>query len=244
MEETECVICMDRPARVLSLPCCHIVTCYRCWDKDTPCPICRADLLPRMLIVHDSIVKAVQPVIRELVCFLGGLGPVEAAVIVMELAKAVALNARAPIALPTRLLGPWTQLVRDAPRAVNDLCRTLDSPVPVFIGTREDTWATYPVTFVQTRDGVELWREFAPTCDRMVTLTVKTLTGKLFKLPPLSWLSPVEAIKNAIQDREGIPFDQQRISFCGVQLLDGHSIVSFFITDGATLDLVLRLSGC
>jgi len=73
-------------------------------------------------------------------------------------------------------------------------------------------------------------------------ISIKTLTGKTIYLN-VKKNESIKKIKSQIQNKEGIPFDKQRLIFSGKQLEDEKTLNNYDVRKESVLHLLLRLQG-
>ena len=75
--------------------------------------------------------------------------------------------------------------------------------------------------------------------NELLQLFIKTLTGKEIVLTVDPTLT-IQKLKCEIQDKEGVPSDQQRLIFAGAQLEDSRTLASYNIKTNSNLNMIPR----
>ena len=125
-------------------------------------------------------------------------------------------------------------------------CKKKDFEYPIteyaFKFNNQTIQAKQSLADIPNESEIELVQESVYEALSDIIISVKTLTVKSIDIF-IDPLSTIEFLKKVIQEKEGIPIDQQRLIFAGKQLEDIKDLASYEIVNESAIHLVLRLRG-
>lgn len=95
---------------------------------------------------------------------------------------------------------------------------------------------------VNQEDTIEVGKQKLPSTIGSMEIFAKTLTGKHIAIE-VEQTDTIESVKTVLQDREGIPIDQQRLIFRGRECENYLSLQDCGIEHGGVIHLCLRMRG-
>eukprot|EP00889_Picochlorum_renovo_P001227 jgi/Picre1/28257/NNA_003663.t1 len=102
-------------------------------------------------------------------------------------------------------------------------------------GYRSRSWSS------SIRSHLSLWEKKK---EKTFRVNVRTLTGRDIIVEGLTASTTVEELKSAVEDREGVPSDQQRLVYQGRQFEYYRTLGEYSVVHDATIHLILKLAGC
>ncbi|KAG8916549.1 hypothetical protein FRC01_002996, partial [Tulasnella sp. 417] len=102
---------------------------------------------------------------------------------------------------------------------------------PVPFSAQPSTAGPSRVPHLPRPGGQEIW------------ITARQLTGQDDYIGDLYPSDDIYRLKMKVQEVSGLPIDDQRLIFAGLQLEEGRTLADYYITSGAIVHVVLRLRG-
>ena len=129
--------------------------------------------------------------------------------------------------------------IENVKQHLKDLLPSHRQPLLVFAGEKLEDDNTLSYYNIQSKSTVHLTTYIR----NPMKFFVKSLTGKTFTLQTAS-ADSIEYVKQMIHEKEGIPTDQQRLIFAGVQLEDRNTLSYYNVQNKSTVRFERNTSKC